>query len=154
MRERDQRGSKNPNWKGGQTKSQKGYVYVKRPGHPRAMKNGYVKRADLVLEAVIGRPLVRGEEAHHKNHVRDDDSPDNLELHTKSMHARLHGDELRKPRQPKPAPKRIAWPPLADLRRRVAVTSLRVVAKEIGCSHVALYWKLHPERKAKMRLGR
>ena len=145
---RDQDREKNPNWKGGQTKSKKGYVYVKRPDHPRAMKNGYVKRADLVLEAVIGRPLRRGEEAHHKNHVRDDDSPDNLALHTKNSHAQLHGSERRKTRAPKVPQKRVAWPPIDELRSRVdAAGSLRVVAREIGCSHVALYRKLRPESR-------
>lgn len=89
---RDLKGCANPNWKGGLTKSKKGYWYVKKPDHPRAMKNGYVKRADLVLEGKIGRPLVEGEEAHHKNLKRDDDSPDNLQLVTKEEHCRLHGD--------------------------------------------------------------
>lgn len=143
-RGRPQPGEQNANWNGGETTSPKGYVYVKRPEHPRAMKNGYVKRADLVLEGVIGRPLTDGEEAHHKNRVRDDDSPGNLELHTKESHAALHAAERRKPKPPKEPPKRVAWPPIDELTARVkAAGSLRTVAKEIGCSHVMLYRKLN-----------
>jgi hypothetical protein len=129
------------------------------PEHPLAMPNGYVKRANLVMENVLGRPLRRGEEVHHKNRVKTDDSPGNLELHTATTHAQLHGAERRKihaerasqapksTRPPTSPPRRIAWPPVEQLRDRVAVTSLRVVAKEIGCSHVALYFQLHPEKK-------
>ena len=147
----DRRGDKNPNWKGGQTTSPKGYVYIQMPGHPRAMKNGYVKRADLVLESVIGRPLVRGEEAHHKNHVRNDDSPDNLELHTKESHCELHASEKRSMNVPRPPPKRVAWPSMEELGARVAAGSLRTVAKELGCSHIAVYIKLFPEKQKRAR---
>ncbi len=34
----------------------------------------------LVMERIIGRPLRRFEEPHHKNGIRDDNSPGNLEL--------------------------------------------------------------------------
>jgi hypothetical protein len=83
-------GSKNPHWTGGTTRSQ-GYVYVKRPDHHRANHHGYVKRADLVLEEKLGRLLKPGEIAHHKNRVRDDDHPDNLEpMRNISEHMRFH----------------------------------------------------------------
>lgn len=75
--------SGNPRWKG-EVRDQ-GYVYV-RSDHPRANRRGYVKRADLVLEAKLGRPLQSGEMAHHINGVRDDDRPENLEAVSKSEH--------------------------------------------------------------------
>lgn len=34
----------------------------------------------LIMEQVIGRPLLRTELVHHKNKVRDDNRPENLEL--------------------------------------------------------------------------
>lgn len=37
----------------------------------------------LVMEQVIGRPLHRFEEPHHKNGIRDDNCPENLELWVK-----------------------------------------------------------------------
>lgn len=83
-----QAGSKHWNWKGGK-KVTAGYVYLSRPGHPRATK-GYVKRADLVLEEKLGRPLQPGEIAHHKNRNRSDDNPLNLEVKQRGPHQREH----------------------------------------------------------------
>lgn len=67
-----------------------GYVFIKQTGHPRATREGFVKRAVLVFEGVIGRKLSRQEHLHHINGVRDDDRPENLVIMTNSEHARLH----------------------------------------------------------------
>lgn len=84
-------GSKNPNWKGGRTVTAHGYVLVKIPGHPLADVRGYVYEHRLVVEQKAGRPLRRGEEAHHENRVRTDNDRGNLELcPTKLHHAALH----------------------------------------------------------------
>ena len=36
----------------------------------------------LVMEEMIGRPLMKGERVHHRNGKRDDNRPENLELWT------------------------------------------------------------------------
>lgn len=57
-----------------------GYVYVWEPGHPNADKRGYVAEHANVMAVVLGRPLLRGEEVHHRNGKRHDNRPENLEL--------------------------------------------------------------------------
>jgi hypothetical protein len=141
----DRTGENNPSWKGG-TLVDHGYVYVRSPGHHRARGGGgYVKRADLVAEKEIGRPLTHSEVVHHKNRIRDDDSPENLQVLTKVEHDRLHANERaelrrirRKPRPIKNPKKVVLYPPIPELSAWVKATSLRVVAKELGCSHIAV----------------
>lgn len=66
--------------------STQGYYFIKKPEHHRANSQGYTKVADLVLEEKLGRLLEKNEIAHHINHVRTDDSPENLQVMTKKEH--------------------------------------------------------------------
>jgi hypothetical protein len=50
------------------------------PDHPSADKSGCVYEHRLRMEEMLGRPLVAGESVHHKNGLRDDNRPENLEL--------------------------------------------------------------------------
>lgn len=56
-----------------------GYALKWAPDHPRENR-GRVREHILVVEEQIGRYLVKGENVHHKNGVRDDNRPENLEL--------------------------------------------------------------------------
>lgn len=60
-----------------------GYVSVKVPdGHPMAMSNGYALEHRLVMSEHLGRPLLKSENVHHRNGVKDDNRLENLELWT------------------------------------------------------------------------
>ena len=73
----------NGNWKGGKTRHKAGYVMVRTPEHPRARASKYVFEHILVAEALLGRHLEADESVHHRNGVRDDNRPENLELWTR-----------------------------------------------------------------------
>ena len=71
----------NGNWKGGKTYHRKGYVLIRCPNHPRMTQSGkYVFEHILVMEQKLGRFLEKGEKVHHRNLIKSDNSPKNLEL--------------------------------------------------------------------------
>lgn len=85
------KGKNHFNWKGGQIMHE-GYIFVLMPGHPKANSNkGYVKRARLVAEKKLGRYLYPGEIPHHKNEIKDDDRPENIQvMESISEHVKHH----------------------------------------------------------------
>lgn len=91
-------GEKNWNWKKGIKKS-RGYICILNPSHPRADCQGYIKRAILVMEKIIGRFLEPQEVVHHKGtkypmgsyEDKGDDRPKNLQLFAnRSKHLKFH----------------------------------------------------------------
>lgn len=88
------RGIQSPHWKGGIIRVN-GYVFLLKPEHPRARKNGYVGRARLVLEERLGRYLLDGYIPHHINGITDDDRPENLEEMLVGKHHGLHNSLRR-----------------------------------------------------------
>ncbi len=93
-------GAKSGRWKGGRQIDQHGYVMVWAPDHHSNANNKriYVQEHRLIMEAMLGRHLKRGEQVHHKNGIRDDNRPENLELWTHSQPAGVRkGDELHCP---------------------------------------------------------
>jgi len=81
--------ARNNNWKGGQFYKY-GYVFILRPAHLRSNNNGYVKRAIVILEDKLGRPLLPGMDSHHINGIKDDDHPENLLEVPHNEHPSLH----------------------------------------------------------------
>lgn len=74
-------------WKGGKIETN-GYIYVYQPSHPFCECKGYVKRANLVMEKILGRYIIPPELVHHKGTKypfgsiknKQDDRPENLQL--------------------------------------------------------------------------
>ena len=81
------RGENATNWKGGRRIDHRGYALVWKPDHPspRKVAGAYMFEHRLVMEEMLGRLLEPFEEVHHKNGVRDDNRPENLELWVKSQ---------------------------------------------------------------------
>ncbi len=78
---RAEAGASNGNWRGGTVKHRAGYVLRRVPTHPKAKTaNGYILEHVLVMDELLGRYLVDGENVHHRNGDKDDNRPENLEL--------------------------------------------------------------------------
>jgi hypothetical protein len=76
---RGRKGPDNPKWKGGVKSHSSGYL------REWDKKRGYMLQHRLVMERVLGRPLLQHEQVHHKNGIRDDNRPENLELWAKKQ---------------------------------------------------------------------
>jgi hypothetical protein len=61
----------------------KGYVFIRcpDPDHPNAKsKPGWIAEHVWVMSQLLGRPLRKGESVHHRNNIKHDNRPGNLEL--------------------------------------------------------------------------
>jgi hypothetical protein len=82
----------------GYRSTEDGAQYLETDGYVRVRRNGaWVKRSRAILEGIIGRPLRPGETAHHRNGVRHDDRPENLELWVGPVRAGVRAQDLRCP---------------------------------------------------------
>ena len=70
-----------------------GYVMIRVPDHPRAKRSPYVFEHILVAEEMLGRHLLPGESVHHRNGVRDDNRPENLELWTRPQPSEIRASD-------------------------------------------------------------
>lgn len=87
-------GDKNPNWNGG-IKIMRGYVAILKPEHPYN-NGGYVLEHRLIMEDFLGRYLLKGEEIHHINGIKNDNRLENLMLFAnKGKHTFFHHEQDR-----------------------------------------------------------
>ena len=71
-----------------------GYRYCRTdPPHPKRNSKGLYPLHIVKVENRIGRLLMPGEMVHHRDHDKSNDDDTNLELTTRSAHARYHALE-------------------------------------------------------------
>ena len=73
-------------------KNKKGYLVCKR-------KEGQIRQHRFIVEQSLGRKLTKDEYVHHKNHIKDDNRIENLEIITPSRHSSLHWSEIKQLRE-------------------------------------------------------
>ena len=84
-------GSEHHGWNGGIHLGSNGYILLRRPTHPFALKNGYVLESRIVAESILNRFLKPTEIIHHIDENKQNDAPSNLYLfESKSVHNRYH----------------------------------------------------------------
>ena len=85
-------GACNPNWQGGKSIASNGYVIVRvGKNHHLADVRGYAYEHRLVAEAKLGRTLGVGDIVHHKNGIKTDNRPENIEvMQSAAQHRNQH----------------------------------------------------------------
>lgn len=89
-------GSKNGRWCGDKRVNYQGYVLIRKPEHPFADCNGWIREHRFVMEEHLGRVLQRHENIHHINGIKSDNRLENLVVCSNSEHRKYHRDDALK----------------------------------------------------------
>lgn len=90
-------GPRNPNWRGGRSVASNGYVLIRvDKDHPLADVRGYAYEHRIVAEQIVGRPLRKGEQVHHRDGDKTNNAPENLEILTAAQHRYEHRSQTPK----------------------------------------------------------
>lgn len=83
-------GEKNANWKGGRKLDKNGYVYLKKPFHPKASKDGYVAEHVFIWMNYYQRDIPLSYMIHHEDKNRQNNQIENLTLVDHREHTNIH----------------------------------------------------------------
>lgn len=78
-------GSKNHSWKGGKHINYGGYIVIYKPEHPFA-SGKYIMEHRVIMEQILGRYLEPFEIVHHRNGIKTDNRPENLQIVIRKAH--------------------------------------------------------------------
>lgn len=70
-----------------------GYVLIWEPEHPNQSQHGWQYEHRLIAEAVLGRRLASNDHVHHRNGIKHDNRPENLQVMDAVEHAALSSQD-------------------------------------------------------------
>jgi predicted transcriptional regulator len=101
------------------------------PEHPAANNRGYILEHRYVVEQYLGRILKENEHVHHRNGDKFDNRLENLQIVSRSEHAKIHYKEghLKSPGRGRTLP-------YSEIEELIKTTNWghKKIAKELGLS--------------------
>ncbi|MCH5165513.1 MAG: HNH endonuclease [Clostridiales bacterium] len=76
--------------------TKEGYKQIYTPSSPEARANGYAPEHRVVASEKLGRPLYDHEVVHHRDGNKRNNRPSNLQVMSRSQHARIHKYKRRR----------------------------------------------------------